>query len=53
MIKTTDGAGYPTITGYTITPIENTSQPDSSTFQATIDSLEKRIAKLENEWEGK
>lgn len=42
-LKTTDGASYPTITGYTITPLKTQEQ----TQQEYIDSLEERIAKLE------
>ena len=42
-LKTTDGASYPTITGYTITPLKTQEQ----TRQEYIDSLEERIAKLE------
>lgn len=39
-LKTTDGAGYPTITPYQITPYKPEEQPDYK-------SLETRIAKLE------
>ncbi len=41
-LKTTDGASYPTITGYTITPLEEELSKDN-----TYAELENRIAKLE------
>lgn len=43
-LKTTDGASYPTVTGYTITPIET-----QATTTASVDYsvLEERISKLE------
>ena len=44
-LKTTDGASYPTVTGYTITPIETKiATPIESKDYA---DLESRIAKLE------
>ena len=44
-LKTTDGASYPTITGYSITPIETKiASPVEDKHYA---ELEKRIAKLE------
>ena len=43
-LKTTDGASYPTVTGYTITPIETQT---TGTASADYSALEKRIAKLE------
>lgn len=43
-LKTTDGASYPTVTGYTITPIE-TQETNTANIDYSI--LEKRIAKLE------
>ena len=39
-LKTTDGAGYPTVTPYSITPYQPEPEPD-------FKSLENRIAKLE------
>lgn len=43
-LKTTDGASYPTISGYSITPIElNTA----NTVEKDYADLESRIAKLE------
>ena len=43
-LKTTDGASYPTVTGYTITPIETQT---TNTASADYSALEERIAKLE------
>jgi len=43
-LKTTDGASYPTITGYEITPLKvQSGQVNNTEFLA----LEERIAKLE------
>ena len=42
-LKTTDGAGYPTVTGYNITPMQTTEQIEQDRY----DALEKRIANLE------
>ena len=39
-LKTTDGAGYPSLTPYTITPYKAEAEPD-------FKSLEERISKLE------
>lgn len=44
-LKTTDGASYPTITGYTITPIE--TKIASPVEDKNYAELESRIAKLE------
>ncbi len=46
-LKTTDGAGYPTVTGYQITPMMTQSEKDAS----MIASLEERINKLERRLE--
>ena len=50
-LKTTDGASYPTVTGYKITPIETkiTTPIESSNYT----DLESRIAKLEEIVNGK
>lgn len=45
-LKTTDGASYPTITGYTITPIKPQVAETSDTNELFI-GLEERIKKLE------
>ena len=42
-LKTTDGASYPTITGYTITPLVEEQQVNNNNYA----ELESRIAKLE------
>lgn len=42
-LKTTDGAGYPTVTGYQITPMMTQAEKDANTIAA----LEDRINKLE------
>jgi len=43
-LKTTDGASYPTITGYSISPIQpKVEQPTNELYL----DLEKRIAKIE------
>ena len=44
-LKTTDGASYPTVTGYTITPIETKIAPPIE--DKNYAELESRIAKLE------
>lgn len=45
-LKTTDGASYPTVTGYTITPIETRTTPVATT-DTNYSELENRIARLE------
>ena len=42
-LKTTDGAGYPTVAAYDIAPAQTQEQKDASRFSA----LEKRISDLE------
>ena len=49
-LKTTDGASYPTITGYQITPIETQASRMADTKYS---QLEERIAKLEEILDGK
>lgn len=48
-LKTTDGASYPTITGYQISPLET----KTVTSETDISSLEARIARLEELVNGK
>lgn len=45
-LKVTDGAGYPTVTGYKIEPLQAQQQPD-------FNALENRIARLEAVINGK
>lgn len=45
-LKTTDGASYPTVTGYTITPIKPKMAPTVESNEL-FTSLEERIKKLE------
>lgn len=42
-LKTTDGAGYPTLTPYNIVPAQTQEQKDASRF----DQIERRITSLE------
>ena len=42
-LKVTDGAGYPTVTGYNITPAKTEAEIEQSKY----DALEKRITDLE------
>lgn len=42
-LKTTDGAGYPTLTPYTITPYQAAAQPDYGTLEARIKRLEDML----------
>ena len=42
-LKTTDGAGYPTLLAYEITPAQTPEQKEAGKY----DALEKRIANLE------
>ena len=49
-LKTTDGASYPTVTGYQITPVETQTE---RTVDARYSQLEERIAKLEEILDGK
>lgn len=42
-LKTTDGASYPTITGYNIIPIEESKEIEANVYS----DLEKRIERLE------
>lgn len=46
-LKTTDGAGYPTIQGYKISPLEEPKQQVEQT-QVISDDINKRITLLEN-----
>jgi hypothetical protein len=41
-LKITDGAGYPTITGYTISPLEN----KTNDIEQRIQALEDKISKI-------
>lgn len=43
-LKTTDGASYPTVTGYTITPLK---APEPVVANTDYSALEERITKLE------
>lgn len=45
-LKTTDGASYPTIKGYTITPIDNEPKEQVSN-SLDYSSLDERVTKLE------
>lgn len=40
-LKITDGAGYPTITGYTISPLENRTNDIEQRIQALEDKISK------------
>ena len=42
-LKTTDGAGYPTLTPYDITPAQTQEQKEAGRF----DAIEKRLTELE------
>lgn len=42
-LKTTDGAGYPTITPYTITPYEAEPSVDTKSLEARVSKLEEII----------
>lgn len=42
-LKTTDGAGYPTITPYTITPYKPEQPTDIKTLEQRIERLEMRL----------
>lgn len=44
-LKTTDGAGYPVIAGYSITPLEPKEEPKDNSEKLT--ALEERIARIE------
>ena len=46
-LKTTDGASYPTITGYTITPIKPKETEVAASEVNDYSKLEARIKKLE------
>lgn len=41
-LKITDGAGYPTITGYTISPLEN----KTNDIEQRVQALEDKISKI-------
>ena len=50
--KQTDGAGYPTVTGYSFTPLKLDPAPkdaDYSVLRASVDELSNRLTKLEKE----
>ena len=42
-LKTTDGAGYPSLTPYTITPYKEEPKPDFKSLEDRISKLEERI----------
>lgn len=42
-LKTTDGAGYPTLTPYTITPYKPEPEPDFKSLEERIKRLEETI----------
>lgn len=44
-LKQTDGGGYPTLTGYNITPIETqpTSNVDISAFEQRLSAVERKV----------
>lgn len=42
-LKVTDGAGFPTITPYDVTPHQPTPQPDYSTLETRIARLEELV----------
>ena len=42
-LKTTDGAGYPSLTPYTITPYKEEPKPDFKTLEDRISKLEEKI----------
>ena len=42
-LKTTDGAGFPTVTPYDVTPHQQKSQPDYSMLESRIARLEEQI----------
>lgn len=48
-LKTTDGAGYPTITPYSITPYQPEPQIDVKSLEARVASIERTVSK----WEGR
>lgn len=47
-LKTTDGAGYPTITPYSITPYQAETKPDFNSLEARIKKLEDMIYEQSN-----
>lgn len=52
-LKTTDGASYPTITGYTITPIKPVVKETTGEAIMEYSRLEERIKRLEELVNGK
>lgn len=47
-LKATDGAGYPTITPYSITPYQPEPQIDVKSLESRVKSIEEIISKWEN-----
>lgn len=45
-LKTTDGAGYPSLTAYEITPYEPPAAPDYGSISARLDKLEGAIGEI-------
>jgi hypothetical protein len=43
----TDGAGYKTITPYTIAPYQKEPEPDVKTIESRLDAFDKRLKELE------
>ena len=48
-LKTTDGAGYPSVTGYSITPVQDSQRAEPKLTSDEYTSLDERITKLEKE----
>lgn len=49
-LKTTDGAGYPTLKAYTITPYEEPKPLDMATLDERLENIEKRLEKYEQSY---
>ena len=47
-IKSTDGAGYPTVKAFTITPYQEKPQPDFQSLEARISKLEEMMTHESN-----
>lgn len=52
-LKTTDGAGYPSLTPYTITPYKEEPQPDYKSLDERIKKLEEALNESNHSKSGK
>lgn len=47
-LKTTDGAGFPTVTAYNCTPVTEPQSAETSDLEKRLEALEKNMEELKN-----